>query len=134
MKHTTKYILTIILLAMPFLLITYSYHMPDPYRLSGRHFLVFYIAQLLAVCLSLAVLLKRQPAAADLPYLKTEVAGKHHSSPSRAAKSICILSLLMGFIRLIQGLSNHKPVGFLILLLCFNLAIYSILWRWLRKK
>lgn len=130
MKPATKYILTIILLAIPFALIAYSYRMPNPYRLSGKHFLVFYIAQILAVCLSLWILLlKKQPATAQQQYVKTEVADKQHPSPNTFAKSICILSFLMGFIRLLQGVSHHKPVGFLILLLCFNLIIYSILWR-----
>ncbi len=133
MKRTTKYILTIILLAIPFALIAYHYHMPDPYRLSGKHFLVFYISQILAVCISLAVLLhKKQPA--DQQYLKADTGSRQHPQLNTAAKSICILSLLMGLIRLLQGLSNHKPVGFLILLLCFNLIIYSIMWRTLRKQ
>src|SRR5215217_6298388 len=126
MRHTTKYILTIILLAIPFALISYHYHMPDPYRLPGKHFLVFYISQGLAVCISLGILLhKKQPA--DQQYLKADTVCKRHSQLNTAAKSICILSLLMGLIRLLQGLSNHKPVGFLLLLLCFNVIIYSIM-------
>lgn len=97
---------------LPLLYIHQQYDRWNPYRLNGKKFLVFYIMVLL-LCHAARVLERIiTPETYRLRFW---------------SRILPTAVLLTGLTRLIQGISNAKPVGFLILLLLLHLVVNAMI-------
>jgi len=109
-KHTGLYLIAGLALLLPFLYI----HTWNPFSVKGPLFLSFYMLLMLIVY-------------ADIVLLNWYLTGK--GDTLRYAGLITGAILVLGVARVIQGLYNAKPVGYLVLLLLLHLAISGLMGR-----
>lgn len=102
---------TLSCLLLPLLFILQQYDKWNPFRLSGKAFLVFYIL-LLLLC-HLARRLERT-------FIREAIRERFWG------RLLIVLILVTGIARLIQGIYNAKPVGYLVLLLLFHLFLTAL--------
>ncbi|WP_160710939.1 hypothetical protein [Chitinophaga solisilvae] len=96
------YALAVILLAVPLLYIHGQFHTCNPFYLNGRQFLTFFL--LLMLLINTPILLMR-------------------NMMQTAGRTMAAVCLATGCCRLVQGISHHRPVGYLLLLLLLQLLL-----------
>jgi hypothetical protein len=111
LKRIIPYFITAVLYAIPFVITALQYKQLNPYSLSGRQFLVFFI------CHSL------------ISYCCLIIWKKSNRRGLFLTQVIICCSMLIGLLRMAQGIENHKPVGYLMVLLVLNSIIYTIIWH-----
>ncbi|PSK92513.1 hypothetical protein [Taibaiella chishuiensis] len=102
---------TLACILAPLAFIHQQYDRWNPFRLSGKHFLVFY---------ALLLLLNH-----GLPYLERLFVPPAHRQ-ILWTRVLSLLVLATGLARLIQGIYNAKPVGYLVVLLGLHLILLAI--------
>ncbi len=119
--------LAVTCLAIPLLYIYHTMNVVNPFHLTGKQFLHFFIVlsfTSLTVAVAYLMVLKR----------KASVITDATHKENRLQPAHCIVLVLMiGAIRLVQGIINAKPVGFLVILLFANLVMLLII-RSLNKE
>ena len=96
---------------LPLLLIHLQYDRWNPFRLKGPGFLVFY--SVLLLCTHTRRFTTRRA-----------VTGSHKQA--LWIKGLYLLVLVTGLARLLQGMYNGKPVGYLVLLLALHLVLLPL--------
>ena len=93
----------------------------NPFYLNGKQFLSFF-GLLTATSAITGIIwmriVQRQGATNDGSVVKQLLLQPQHC---------VVLVLIIGFTRLLQGISNHKPVGYLILLLFLNYGLFLMI-------
>lgn len=104
-------------LCVPGLLTGLFFHQWLPYKLSGKHYLVFFLLYMLGGYLTLTVF-SIKPALSD--------------GLKACAKALTGLTLVLALTRMAQGLYNHKSIGFLVMLTLIHLIV--LVFIFIRKQ
>jgi hypothetical protein len=102
---------TLSCLLLPLLFIYLQYYKANPFRLKGKEFLAFYIL-LLLIC----HLTRRLERTFIREHIRERLWGR----------LLVVLILATGIARLIQGIYNAQPVGYLVLLLLLHLLLTAL--------
>lgn len=125
MKHTLQYALIASFMLMPYAFICYRYGTANPFHLSGKHFLLFYICQMCGN--GTGILMAGRVRCYD-----------SHTKALKDQKAISALLILAGILtglaRICQGIYNHKPTGYLTGLLILNIFLCCLLWKFSRLR
>lgn len=113
-KFGTKFLYltgTLSCLLLPLLFIFQQYDKWNPFRLRGKEFLAFYILLLLFCHLTRRL---------EHTFIRNAI------RESLWGRLLVVLILIIGLARLVQGVYNAKPVGYLVLLLVLHLILMAL--------
>lgn len=114
-------VFTIACATVPLLYIHQVTNHINPYHLNGKQFLPFFMLLSflsVAVAVSWLIVLKTKESISTACMLKEEIPQPQHCM---------ILVIMIGIVRLIQGISNEKPVGFLVMLLFADAVAFFVI-------
>ena len=133
MNKIIQNIVAVCLLALPFGIITYYYDRVNPFQLTGPQFLLFFAILSLSIHI-LAIFLPTHAQNQSLD--RNKLVNEHERSTKvvHLPSTLMIGALVIGVLRISQGIYNHKAVSFLIMLVIVNIFVLRFIQRNKKKK